>query len=309
MAQNAAGCDIDAEQHASHSDAIEIPNGKWHPSFCSEDADIILCSNDNTLFRVHSHILKLASGWFRGMFTLPQGSPASAGPDIISLGENEDVIAGLLKMISAMESPALHSIDLVESILLAAEKYDMPGPVSIIRIALSSSFLEASPVRLYGIAYRRGWMREAKLASSRTLTLNLCDPVVAAELSAVDSTAVVQLILLHRRRKDVLKAFLDDAANFAANRTTVCMNCGSHVGNGQWLALKYSWVARMDYKPFGVALEATDLECEELRAVLEAQCVDCAGFLYEAATTNRNLRIAIAALPQVVELLDPVVPK
>lgn len=39
------------------------PDGpKAHPSFASADADIVLSSNDDTHFRVHSQLLRHASG-------------------------------------------------------------------------------------------------------------------------------------------------------------------------------------------------------------------------------------------------------
>lgn len=47
---------------------------KQHPLFTSEVADIILCSSDGYGYRVHSYTLRLASGFFRDMFSLPQSS-------------------------------------------------------------------------------------------------------------------------------------------------------------------------------------------------------------------------------------------
>ena len=41
-----------------------------HPAFNDTRADVALCSREEIVFRVHSLILQLASGWFRALLTL-----------------------------------------------------------------------------------------------------------------------------------------------------------------------------------------------------------------------------------------------
>jgi hypothetical protein len=113
------------------SDDALIPSDLFHPLFSSPEGDIILsASGGNTLFRVHSFTLKTTSGWFRTMFSLPQKtSPTFA--DVIYLDEDAQTLDALLRMVCGQPVLRLETFDMVESILYAAEKYDMPGPVSI----------------------------------------------------------------------------------------------------------------------------------------------------------------------------------
>src|SRR6266851_6560510 len=132
---------------------------RFHPLF-SFDADVVLGSRDGVLFRVPSTTLKMTSAWFRTMFTLPQGSPpssrsqsqrdtfantAATGPstaapaadtEIISLDEDARTLEPLLRMICGLEISTLDTWDAVEPVLYAAEKYEMPGPASIVRALL-----------------------------------------------------------------------------------------------------------------------------------------------------------------------------
>jgi hypothetical protein len=64
------------------------------------------------------------------MFSLPQRSPPTAN-DIIYLDEEAATLEALLRMVCGQPVLRLESIDAVENILCAAEKYDMPGPMSI----------------------------------------------------------------------------------------------------------------------------------------------------------------------------------
>jgi hypothetical protein len=105
--------------------------GRFHPLFSNLDGDTILgAKGGSLLFRVHSYTLKTTSGWFRTMFSLPQTSQ-SAEADVIFLDEEALVLEALLRMICGQPILRLESIDMVDSVLFAAEKYDMPGPMSI----------------------------------------------------------------------------------------------------------------------------------------------------------------------------------
>lgn len=147
-----------------------------HPSFNDPDADIMLVSCEGTKFYVHSRILSLASGWFCALPSLPQG-PAERRPhmqesiyDLLPLSDSTRVVAAFLGIISHQPFPVLDTLELVDDLLHAGEKYDMPTVVSVVRLAIMSSpLLDACPIRVYGIASVRGWMVESKLASTKTI--------------------------------------------------------------------------------------------------------------------------------------------
>jgi len=275
---------------------------KWHPSFNAADADVVLCSKDGTSFRVHRHSLCTASGWFSAMFTVPQAASQPSVSDSIRVDENEDVLAGLLKMITGLEA-GLGSVDFLESILVAAEKYEMHGPVSIVRAALLNPLLDAAPLALYRITSARGWIQEAKWASARTLTLDLCTPESTAELRRLDGPSVTALMLLHRRRRDGIRDALEDKVAFSAGNATspACSKCQKGVVPTQWNAVKYSWISRMESTPFGATLTIPDILESKVMAAVDAKCPNCGAVLYTPSSTMERLYEVIAGLPQTVE--------
>jgi hypothetical protein len=68
--------------------------------FASSDADFVLRSSDGKQFRIHAFTLRTASGFFRTMLNLPQGSEVN---DSITLDEPSNIVGPLLRM--RMEIP------------------------------------------------------------------------------------------------------------------------------------------------------------------------------------------------------------
>ncbi len=77
-------------------------------------------------------------------------------------------------MICGLEIPVLDTWDTVEPVLYAAEKYDMPGPASIVRALLRTPTFVDAPLRLYAAACHFGWAEDPRAAPTRSLTLNRC---------------------------------------------------------------------------------------------------------------------------------------
>lgn len=289
----------DLKQCIEYSDHI-------HPAFNDAHADMALCSREEIVFRVHSFILQLASGWFRALLSLPQCLPsykASAAPELIHMVESERVIAGLLSIASGQALPLLDSFDFVEDLLHAAEKYDMPSVISIIRLAIvSPSLLDTHPIRVYGIACQWDWTAEAKLASTKTLEWDLLSPEAARDLAAVESPHLAGLMLLHRRRRDLLRAGLDSPTQFYANASPgKCTNCMREVPHVHWARMKHAWMAAAETAPADVASKAV-LRRPELREALDAACPCCLKRLYNPEGTLAKLTALLDSLPTVVEV-------
>ncbi|THH02906.1 hypothetical protein EW026_g43 [Hermanssonia centrifuga] len=286
--------------------AILIGDAHEHPAYADASADIVLCSCDQVLFRVHSITLTLASGWFRTLLSLPQGPPPykqALTPEILHVAEPADVIAGLLCMSSGQELPKLDSFEYVVELLHAAEKYDMPGALSIIRLAVTSPpLLDSHPIRIYGIACQWGWFEEARLASLKTLGLDLFSPGTAKDLSSIDSPYLTKLMALHRQRRDVLQSGLDSPSEFYANGYPGrCVNCQREVIHSAWFQMKYAWLAAIEKRPDEIATGGIMLR-RELQELLEAACQHCHRKLYNAEGTIGKLRAVLDRLPTVVEV-------
>lgn len=121
---------------------------------------------------------------------------------IIYLDEDTEVLEPLLRMICGLQVPPLADCDLIEKVLFVAEKYEMPGPISILRLFASTPLLLEQPLRLYSIACRYGWEEEAKLASNRTLKLDLFDACHQDTLRQLPSKALLDLLTLRHGRRE-----------------------------------------------------------------------------------------------------------
>ena len=118
------------------------------------------------------------------------------------LDEDEKTLDALLRMVCGLPLLPIDTHDLADGLLYAAEKYDMPGPLSIVRLVLQTAPLAMDPLRLYAAACRFGWESEAKTASMQTLTYNLHDPIHRPALQRLSTTAVLDLFALHRARRE-----------------------------------------------------------------------------------------------------------
>jgi len=241
-----------------------------HPLFSNPDGDIILGSKDgDVLFRTHTFILKTTSGWFRTLFSLPQKC-SSAVPDVIYMDESAAILENLLCMACGLPIMPPTSYDAVDPLLFAAEKYDMPGPLSIIRMLLMTPALLDEPLRLYAVACRFGWEAEARYASTQTLSLDLHSEPHRASLQSLSTPALLDLFQLHRDRREALRTRLDDPP-FVGGGTAVCVACGYHIDYHTWRELKYKIILEMDVRPLGdTVVNSGLLEWPEARACWSA---------------------------------------
>jgi hypothetical protein len=279
----------------------------FHPQFCSPEADVILGAKDGTLFRVHSHTLKTTSVWFRTMFSLPQNpNPVKSELDMadrevmqFNVDEDAHVLESLLRMICGLPIPAIDSYDTIEALLFAAEKYDMPGPMSIIRMLVMTPPLLEHPLRLYASACRFGWEPEAKFASTQTLTYNLHAPEHRPLLQRLGTSAILNLFELHRTRRERLRQRLDDPP-FVAGGISGCHHCGMSIDYHTWRELKYKIILEMDVRPLGDTILNSGLQdWSESRACWSARCPNssCGRAFYDKVETLRVIKECIEGLP------------
>ncbi|KIM91287.1 hypothetical protein PILCRDRAFT_810542 [Piloderma croceum F 1598] len=269
----------------------------YDPLFASSDGDFVLRSSDGKQFRIHAFTLRTASEFFRTMLSLPQGSEVN---DSIALDEPSNVIGPLLRMISGMEIPKWESYDEIEGVLEAAHKYDMAGPISVMRVILISPRFLAEPLRLYVMAIRFDWPEEAKLAAEQSLALSIHDTKYLSLLEQIPSRPLLKLLDLHRKRKDGFRNLIHDLDRFIpGNRDpSYCSKCSEMVDNSPWRRLKSVMISEMDMRPMGDTLIGTVLEERpEASACWEAKCKQCSEFLYERAVTLRELSISLDLLP------------
>jgi len=294
---------MDMEGTTTSSPEILIKNeAAFHSLFSSPDADVILGANDHTLFRIHSWTLKTTSGWFRSLFSMPRLNPECDNPETINLDEDSYTLESLFRMICGLPINPLTSYDEVDTLLFTAEKYDMPGPISLIRILVMTPQLLGEPLRLYAVASRFGWEEETKFASTQSLALNIYAPEHQAALRKMNTSAVLDLMHLHRSRREGIRRRLDESPFVTGTSVPHCPRCGRMISHHTWRELKYRVVLEMDVRPLGdTVLNVGLVEWSEARACWDAKCpnTECNCVLYDKTETLRLIRECIDGLPKV----------
>ena len=290
---------MQADSVAGHDESL------FHPLFSSPEADVILGAKNGVLFRVHSYTLKTTSVWFRTMFSLPQQTPSlKSETDVIEIhvDEDEHTLESILRMICGLPILGIDSYDTIDELLFAAEKYDMPGPMSIIRMLVMTRPLLDQPLRLYGVACRFGWEHEAKFASTQTLTYNIHATEYRPLLQRLGTNAILNLFELHRTRRERLRQRLDDPP-FVTGGISACHACGMLIDYHTWRELKYKIILEMDHRPLGDTIIESGLQdWPESRACWTAKCPNtgCCRVLYDRAETLRVIKECVAELPSCI---------
>ncbi|GJE92261.1 hypothetical protein PsYK624_084150 [Phanerochaete sordida] len=278
----------------------------FHELFNAPGADTVLGSRDQVLFRVHSFTLKTTSGWFRDMFSLPQKEPTGEHRVDLFVDEDAATLEALLRCVCGLAIPALESYDVIEGLLYAAEKYDMPGPLSIVRALVSTPPLLADPLRLFVLACRYGWDDVAQLAAARTLALDLHDARHLPQLLKLSSLPLLGLQAMHRARRDALAERLNDAPFVGEGTDSTCSHCGSSVDYHTWRELKHRIVMEMDVRPLGDTVVDPGLsDWPEAQRCWAARCGNCTRVLYDKKETLRVIRSRIDELPTTMNLRIP----
>src|SRR6266702_2842698 len=294
---------------------------KYHPLF-SFESDVVLASRDGILFRVPSTTLKMTSSWFRAMFTLPQGSapsPSASPPsrtsgaltdsEVISLDEDARTLEPLLRMVCGLEIATLDTWDAVEPVLYAAEKYDMPGPASIVRALLRTPVFADAPLRLYAAACHFGWADDARAASTRSLVLDLRAPVHRAALLRLRTADLLALFELHHTRRAQFRArlaeppFLTDAQLGDATGAR-CSRCRDPISYAEWRELKHAMLYELERRPAGDTVLTGLEEWPLAQACWAARCKKtmCVSPVYDKALSSRAIKEVLDSLPNAVEI-------
>ncbi|KAH9940408.1 uncharacterized protein BXZ73DRAFT_88661 [Epithele typhae] len=263
------------------------------------NGDILLISRDEVRFPISSSTLRRTSGWFKSAFTLPQ-SPATGTPEPISMDEPAPVLASLLSLIAALGIPDPSDLDHLEAVAFAADKYDMPMPLAVLR-ELLARHVPAAPLRVYGLASRLGWTADAARALRAALAVNVFAPPHAGELARLDAPALAALLAVLERRRAALAEKLESETLFTANlwrRRCVTARCGELEDHTTWWAFKLAWV-REPWRFFGLRDGGTVMwEVPELQTLLRDTCVGCKRQLYSEESTLENLREIARGLPE-----------
>jgi hypothetical protein len=212
-------------------------------------------------------------------------------------------------MICGLEIPMLDTWDAVEPVLFAAEKYDMPGPASIVRALLRTTTFAAAPLRLYAAACHFGWAEDMRAASTRSLTLNLFDPAHRSSLLRLRTADLLALFALHHERRLQFRTriaespFLTDAqlTDTAAAR---CSRCREPISYAEWRELRHMMLAELERRPAGdTVLTGLDNWPTALACwAYKCRKVSCLSAVYDKGLSSKAIKEVLDALPNAVDV-------
>ena len=297
--------DMDSEMTVSHNDRSVAVGETYHPQF-SADGDVVLHSKDGVSFRVHRVVLTAASGWFRSLFTLPQPDSGTSqlprSHESLRVSEDATTLSILLQIICGLGFPDIPDVDTAENVLIAADKYDMPGPVSLVRkLIMHPPLITTSPLRVYSLACQWQWEEETRIASTHTLTVDLCsdDCINQLQHCGMSSRDLAKLMVLHRKRRDIIRERLNDSRLFGANARPRCTQCHFELTHTGWREFKNTVIADLEANPFGESWSTNDLWARpQIFAMLTDACTQCAKPMYSLEVTLKKLKEIIDELPQ-----------
>jgi len=295
------------------------------------DADVVLGSRDGVLFRVPSTTLRMTSAWFRTMFTLPQGSPPASSRlrnnhqrdingdastptltsdvEVIGLAEDACTLESLLRMICGLEIPTLDTWDAVEPVLYAAEKYEMPGPASIVRALLRTPVFADEPLRLYAAACHFGWAEDVRTASTRSLSVDLHHSSNRTALLRLRTADLLTLFDLHHARREQFRLriaqppFLTDA-QLGDAATARCSRCREPISHVEWRELRWRMLDELERCPSGDSIVTGLEEWPAALACWAVKCkkVNCQSAVYDKVSTSKAIKDVLDALPNTVDV-------
>ncbi|KAG1781147.1 hypothetical protein EV702DRAFT_1074314 [Suillus placidus] len=270
----------------------------YHPLFGSPDADVVFRSSEGTYYRLHSFVLRTTSGFFRSMLSL---SGSGSSPDLssdaspIGLEEKDGVLARFFTMISGMEIPQWDTLDEIEDVLHAAEKYDTPGPISIIRSAITSPRFMLDPLRVYAIAARYKWEEVLQHAAEACLAIPIHQQEYIPVLKRIPTDDLLRLIDLRRERRDAFIHAIDNEVQFTSGCSRDKCACGRTTDHHPWYALKLSVYMEMDERP--IVRNMNDLDWEVAKKCWSHKCTYCGRLVYNQIATMECIRPCVDGLP------------
>ena len=177
--------------------------------FNAPDADIILRSSDGKELHVHRLILSLSSPVFQDMFDLPQSTPPSQTP-IVDIPDASKVLKPFIQYLYPRPPPNIVNLSMWAGLYAIAEKYNVEAVMEPLRDILISRFLRENPLRVYALASRWGLKKEAKIASRRTLAIDIFEDFPREDAELMGGAACQQLYLLHFNRREAAQALIED---------------------------------------------------------------------------------------------------
>lgn len=175
--------------------------------FTADDADIILRTPEQELFRVHKNILSIASSVFRDMFTVSQSAStpgAERALPVVDVQDSAQDLEVLLRMIYPVAFPPITDLDTLSNVFAILDKYHTEGLQERLKpLLISSAFLTADPMRVYSIACRWGFKTEAEIAAPHASAIGISAIACVDDLRYISGLDYHRIAILAQERREL----------------------------------------------------------------------------------------------------------
>ncbi|KAJ7327617.1 hypothetical protein DFH08DRAFT_884852 [Mycena albidolilacea] len=263
---------------------MAVPDN-YHPAFSDPITDVVLQSLAGTMYRVHSFTLRNTSVFFRTMLSLPQPNNTKV-PYKIPISKKDLVLElGMdTAMMCSLELPSWTSFDEVEATLELIEKWDAPGPLSVVRTAITAPLFANDPLRMYG------WAEESTAVLPHTLKLQLLSGSDDNILCQLSSQGLLSLISFHNRCKTRFWDALNGTDLFTTgNEEPRQCGCRKRRDNFLWCALKAKLLSEFECRPLGDHILVDMAGWPESALCWGAKCA-CGSLYYDQVSTVSNIK-------------------
>ena len=172
--------------------------------FTASDADIILRTPEPKLFQVHKNILSIASPVFRDMLAGPQSTKeAERAPPIVDVQDSAQDLEILLRMIYPVAFIPITDLNALSNALVILDKYNAEGLQDRLKSHLISSvFLATDPMRVYAIACRWDFKKEAEIAAPHAAAVGVSAFTCVDDMRYISGLDYHRIMLLVQERRE-----------------------------------------------------------------------------------------------------------
>lgn len=298
-----------------------------HKHFAIEDADIHLISRDSVIFQIHSSTLGLVSTFFDPFLSIPQPSSSQDEVQTIHLDESAAILELLLGIACGLsaghECVYRASLDLIEDVLRAADKYEIHAAVVFFRKVFTTAVANegfpnnsyTDPLRLYVICRRYEWFEESERAFQRTLDIDILSERYTESMRRLNPSDLVDMIMLRKKCKDEMRTQLEDPNEFGFVMSITnfpmwtCTMCFSRYATlpvlMAWRDIRDRVLEEIERCPSGASL-ALDRHGSPIHPLLRTllgcwSCRKCGKAFYEIGRVLQGLQRAVKGCEQIAD--------